>query len=331
MKQRQLNIERRGHARPLLVLVLALVTGVVLWISTAGARDSRPGEPDKIWGKRGVSDGRLQKPRAAAIDEHDRIYIVDMLARIQVFDTDGNLLRKPQRTPAFEFGKPTGLSIDLEGNLLVADTHYYRVLRYSPEGELLTERTIGGTKGQGEGEFGLVTDAVVDSQGYVYVSEYGDFDRIQKFTPEGKFVKQWGGHGEEVGQFRRPQNMTIDENDNLWVVDACNHRVQVFDTEGNCLHVWGSYGSELGQLSYPYDILVTDDAVYVCEFGNHRVQKFERDPTNEFKQAPTSIGTWGQAGHGEGEFHNPWAMVRDSHGRIHVLDTNHHRVQRIYF
>jgi len=316
---------RRGSAKLLLVLALFLLGGIGIWIGRAGAgtSGSSSGSLDLTWGKRGVADGRLQKPRAAAIDENDRIYIVDKLARIQVFDTDGNLLLGPIRTPESKFGKPTGLTIDPDGNLMVADTHYYRILYYSPEGKLLEDRTLGGKKGQGPGEFGLVTDAVVDSAGNTYVCEYGDFDRVQKFSPEGKFITQWGGHGEAPGQFRRPQNMTIDEQDRLWVVDACNHRVQVFDTEGKLLKMWGTPGTEPGQLSYPYDIVLADDIVYICEYGNHRVQKFTREGK--------SLGCWGGAGHGEGELHNPWALVRDSQERLHVIDTNHHRVQRVLF
>ena len=42
-----------------------------------------------------------------------------------------------------------------------------------------------------------------------------------------------------------------------------------------------------------------------------------------------SLGCWGTHGRREGQMHNPWALVRDSTGRIHVLDTNNHRVQRI--
>ena len=322
---------RRAIAKLPLVLVLVLIAGAGIWIGRAGARDRGPstGIHELTWGKRGIADGHLQKPRAAAIDENDRIYIVDMLARIQVFDTDGKLLRKPLFTPDHALGKPTGLSIDPEGDLLVADTHYYRVLRYSPDGELMMERSIVSKKGQGEGEFGLVTDAVVDSKGNIYVSEYGDFDRVQKFSPDGDFLLQWGGHGEQRGQFRRPQNMAIDEQDRIWVVDACNHRVQIFDTEGNCLDVWGTYGSELGQLSYPYDLVLTDDTVYICEFGNHRVQKFERERVGQSDRK--SLGSWGEAGHGKGQLHNPWALLRDSRGRIHVIDTNHHRVHRVHF
>lgn len=138
------------------------------------------GKLDAVWGRHGISPGRLQKPRAMAIDKNDQLYLIDKTARVQVFTTDGEYLRSWQ-TPAHYTGCPTGISIDKQGPVLVADTHYYRVLVYSPEGELL--ETIGGTLGSGPGEFALVTDAVEDSAGNLYVSEYGDFDRIQKFSP----------------------------------------------------------------------------------------------------------------------------------------------------
>ncbi|REJ66437.1 MAG: hypothetical protein DWQ31_15380 [Planctomycetota bacterium] len=316
---------RRGVSRSLCLWAIVFVVILGAWIGRVGARNTPPSEGrlEQTWGDRGLEDGRLQKPRAAAVDSHDRIHLVDMSARLQVFDRNGKLLRPPVRTPEFRYGKPTGLSIGPDDHLLVADTHYARVLVYSPEGELLPERTIGGTRGQGPGEFGLVTDAVVDSAGNVYVAERGDLDRIQKFSPQGEFLRQWGSHGDGPGQFRRPQNLAIDEQDRIWVVDACNHRIQVFDGEGELLQMWGSYGTDLGRLSYPYDLVVTDEAVYVCEFGNHRVQKFTHDGV--------SLGVWGEAGHGNDQLHNPWALVRDSRQRLYVIDTNHHRVHRVHF
>ncbi len=280
------------------------------------------GQLDVVWGRRGISDGRLQKPRALAIDADDQIYVVDMTARIQVFDTEGNFLRGWQ-TPEHKTGKPTGLSIDREGRVLVADTHYYRLLIYSPDGQLV--QTIGGTNGQAPGEFGLVTDAVQDRHGNYYVAEYGEYDRIQKFTREGEFLLQWGSHGSEPGQFARPQNLTIDQQDRIWVADACNHRIQIFDREGKLLKIWGRQGGRPGELYYPYDLaLAPGGIVYVCEYGNHRVQKLE-----ETEDGFRSLGCWGTHGRKPGQMHNPWALVRDSHGRLHVLDTNNHRIQRI--
>jgi DNA-binding beta-propeller fold protein YncE len=274
---------------------------------------------DHVWGRRGPSDGRFQKPRAMAIDDQDRIYVVDMTARIQVFDTEGEFLHG-WRTPEKQFGKPTGLSVGTDGRILVADTHYHRVLIYSPEGELVDQ--IGGSAGEGPGQFDLVRDAVQDSSGCYYVSESGEFDRIQKFTPGGEFLRQWGGHGALPGQLALPQSMAVDEKDQIWVADACNHRIQVFDGEGNVITLWGRKGGNPGELYYPYDlVLAADGSVCVAEFGNHRIQRFTRDGQ--------SRGCWGTHGREEGQLANPWALVRDSRGRIHVLDTGNHRVQRV--
>ena len=305
-------------------LVAAMILPMVVLTSPHGGQAVRTGKLDAVWGRHGASDGLFQKPRAVAIDAQDRLYIVDKSARIQVFSRDGEFL-KGWMTPEWEFGKPSGLSFDGDGNLMVADTHYYRVLFYTPEGELIEEKTIGGEEGYTPGKFGWVTDAVQDSKGNYYVSEYGESDRIQKFSAEGDFLFGWGGHGDGDFEFKRPQNLAIDEHDHLWVADACNHRISVFDAaEGDqprLIQSWGEMGTEPGQLRYPYDLLVEPDCVYVCEFGNSRVQKFTLDGK--------LLGSWGAQGRGQGELHNPWALVKDSQGYLHILDTYNQRVQRI--
>ncbi len=74
--------------------------------------------------------------------------------------------------------------------------------------------------------------------------------------------------------------MAIDDEDRIWVADACNHRIQVFDVTGKLLEMWGEQGQSPGELCYPYDLIFDRDGnIYVCEFGNHRIQKFTRDGT----------------------------------------------------
>lgn len=314
-----------------MILIAAFLFGAGLLPLIGLARNTSlisggEGSLEKTWGQIGVRDGRFRKPRAMTIDDHDQVYIVDKTARIQVFDRDGNFLRQWQ-TPEYANGKPTGLSFNREGLLMVADTHYFRVLFYRPDGTLVEERTLGGEFGNQPGTFGLVTDVVEDSRGNIYISEYGEFDRIQKFDPDGNFVMQWGGHGSEPGQFLRPQNLAVDENDHIWVVDACNDRIQVFDAtsdEATLIRIWGERGKEPGQLRYPYDLVLDGEGhIYICEFGNHRVQKLTLDGE--------PLGSWGTQGRGEGQLFNPWAIVRDSNERIHVLDTYNHRLHRIRF
>src|SRR6185295_2029822 len=106
-------------------------------------------------------------------------------------------------TPESEKGRPTGLTVDPKGELLVADTHYHRVLRYSSEGTLLSQF---GAEGSGS-------------------------DRIQVFTPEGKLLRSWGSYGKAPGQFDRPQSIAI-SGDRVYVADAANHRIQVFTIDG---------------------------------------------------------------------------------------------------
>ena len=310
--------------KPLILgAILAFVIGPFVVLTREGTAGPRVGKLDMVWGQQGGSPGLFQKPRAMAIDHKDRLFVVDKAARIQVFDRNGKFSHG-WRTPEYQFGKPTGLTFDNDGNLMVADTHYYRILFFTPEGEWLKDRTIGGEEGQGPGQFGWVTDCVQDSTGHYYVSEYGELDRVQKFDPDGNYLWGWGGHGDGLHEFKRPQNLAMDEEDHLWVVDACNHRVMEFDVSGDgpkLLQHWGTLGSGAGELRYPYDIVLDGKYVYIVEFGNHRVQKFTRD--GQF------IGQWGSHGREEGELHNPWSIVKDSRNRLHVLDTYNQRVQRI--
>jgi DNA-binding beta-propeller fold protein YncE len=299
--------------------VLSLVVLGVLLIAQVGCDLPARSAPDLVWGLHGVNPGHLHKPRAAAFDGKDHLFLADLTDRIQVFDRDGHYLRG-WSTPDFNVDGPSGLSVDRYGRLLVADTHLYRVLVYSESGEILLQ--IGdGVQGTTPGRFGYPTDVVIDRAGNFYVAEYGENDRIQVFSPDGKWLRQWGGHGYDLGEFLKPRALAIDEQDRLFVADSCNHRIQVFDTKGKLLNSWGSRGDRPGQLSYPYDLTIgPDHCLYVCEYGNHRVQKFSLDGK--------PLALWGSAGKAPGQLYNPFALAVDSRGEISVVDSNNHRVQR---
>jgi sugar lactone lactonase YvrE len=299
---------------PLLAVAAALLSGCL----------GGPERPNLVWGKRGVRGGDLVKPRAIAIDPSDRVYLVDWTARIQVFDRDGHFLDKGWTTPDYRNGRPSGLSIDNQGNLIVSDSHYHCVRTYSPDGELL--RTFGATKGEGPGELGYIADTIVDADGNYYVAEFYDTHRISKFTPEGKFIKCWGAPGSDPGQFARIRALALGPDGNLYVADACNHRIQVFTRDGALVRIFGCAGTGAGELSYPYDLAFgrgEHPCLYVVEYGNHRVQKFT--PEGE------SLGTWGESGHAPGQLQGPWALAVDSRGQVHVVDSENDRIQRIDF
>jgi DNA-binding beta-propeller fold protein YncE len=293
--------------------LLMTATGLLLLVGCGGKSDA----PELVWGRRGVQPGDFVRPRAIAIDKDDRLYIVDFTARIQVYDRDGTYLDIGWKTPDYRAGRPSGLSIDIDGNLLVSDSHYHCIRVYSPEGKQL--RVLG------EGlELGYVSDVVQDEDGNYYVAEFGEIQRITKLDRDGKRLKSWGSAGPEPGQFARVRALALGPDGLLYAADACNHRIQVFDRDGTLVRCWGEAGAAPGQLSYPYDLAFgLKGELYVVEYDNHRVQKFTKEGE--------SLGCWGGPGRGPGRLHNPWAIAVDSKGFVHVVDTENHRVQRIRF
>ena len=319
---RSTRAKRRGWRVALLVGLAALGGVLTVWSVFSSAKNAAYDAPEIVWGRKGSQPGDFSRPRAIAIDSRDRLYIVDFTARIQVFDRDGRFLNLCWTTPDFRNGRPSGLSIDRDGNLIVSDSHYHCIRIYSPEGQEL--RVIGGQSGTAPGQYGYISDTVQDEDGNYYVAEFFENHRISKLDKNGKFLKCWGSPGVEPGQFGRIRALGLGPDGNLYVVDATNHRIQVFTKDGQLVRTWGEPGTAPGQLSYPYDLAFgKKDEIYVVERGNHRVQKFFPDGV--------SRGCWGGPGKQPGQLYEPWALAVDSRGRVHVVDSENHRVQRINF
>ncbi len=297
------------------------LAGIAVAVCICGCRKST--EPEETWGSTGVGPGQFVYPRGIAYSpKEDAIWVVDRTAHVQKLDRHGKPVIGANgqpiawRMPDFELGKPVGLTVGPDGNLYVPDTHYSRVIVYSPTGEELRR---WGRQGHGDGEFIWPTDIVFDDAGNLYISEYGDNDRIQVFTPDGTFVRKFGSQGEGPGQFYRPQSMVI-LHDLLYVTDVSNHRIQVLRLDGTFVKAIGSVGSGPGQLRFPYGLDADRNGrLVVSEFGNSRVQLL--DP-----QTGKSLGIWGAPGTEAGQLLYPWSLAVDKEGRIITVDSGNNRL-----
>jgi DNA-binding beta-propeller fold protein YncE len=277
----------------------------------------KAGEPEAIWCETGTGPCQVAYPRGIAYNQSDdTFFIVDRVARIQHLDHAGRYLGEWQM-PEWQQGKPVGLTVAPDGNVWVADTHYHRVMVFTPQGKKIFQFGELGTE---PGQFIYPTDIAFDAKGRIYVSEYGDNDRISVFDKDLKFLYQIGSFGQENGQFSRPQSMVL-VGDLIYLTDACNHRICVFKSDGTWVRNMGHCGSAPGEFRFPYGMdMDRDGNLIVGEFGNNRVQKIDQ-------QTGKSLEIWGRAGREPGELAYPWGVAVDKRDRVVAVDAGNNRLQ----
>jgi len=274
-----------------------------------------------IFGGPGLGRAEFSYPRSIAVSPVDgRVFVVDKspVARIQRFSPDGDY-EAEWHMPEAKVGKPTGLYVDRQNRVWVPDTHYHRVICFDRDGR---ERLRFGRQGRGPGEFLLPTDVILDRDGNIYVAEYGGNDRISKFSPDLDYLFSFADESSGDAWVDRPAQMAFDNEQTLWVVDACHHRLCRFDRDGNLLHAFGSAGSGDGRFNYPYGLTIEPaGTILVADRGNNRIVRVS--PDGRF------LETWGSQGRGVGQVYQPWGVAAGLDGRIYCLDSYNNRVQVI--
>lgn len=270
-----------------------------------------------VFGRTGLATGEFSYPRAIAVSPVDgRVFVVDKTARIQRFSPEGEFERR-WRMPEYKSGKPVGLYVGPQGRVWVPDTHYSRVIVYDRDGN---EQFRFGAHGEGPGQFELPTAVVLDGSGNIFVAEYGDNDRISKFSPTREYLFSFGDRDSGAAALRRPTELRIDDRGVLWVADANNHRICRFDLDGNLLSSFGLAGTGGDRMNYPYGlVLEPGGTILVADQGNNRIVRYDRQ--GKF------LASWGSAGRAIGQTRHPWDVALGRDGQIYALDSWNNRVQ----
>lgn len=182
------------------------------------------------------------------------------------FDASGKLVK------AFGEGMfvfPHGIYVDADDNVWVtdgqgADGKGHQVIKFSPDGKVLMTLGKAGVPGDGPDTFNQPNDVVVAPNGDIFVSDGHTPNRgnarVVKFTKDGKFIKQWGGHGSGPSQFEVPHALAMDSQGRLFVGDRANNRIQIFDQDGAFIAQWKQFGRPSGIYIDKNDILYVTDS-----------------------------------------------------------------------
>ena len=222
-----------------------------------------------------------------------------------------------------EFNSPTGLALDKDGNIYIADTDNHSVQKFDKDGKFVSR--WGGEASADEGSFYYPRGLATSPEGDVYVADSGN-NRIQKFDCDGNCMHAWGKfgfawRGADMGRFDVPWGVATDSQGNSYVTDTSNARIQKFGPDGAPLLKWGRDGSFDGAFFYPRGVTVDFTGnIYVADEGNSRIQKF--DSRGSF------LTKWGKEGSGPGQFKQPWGVACDALGNVYVVDSGNHRIQK---
>ncbi len=161
--------------------------------------------------------------------------------------------------------------------------------------------------------FLCVRPQAFDRQGNLYIAEEdGPISRIVKFDSHGNFLTTWN----RVPDHANPVTncLTLDGQDNVYVVNTSQYRVEKYDSQEKLLTSWGSQGSGPGQFAEPDSIAIDAKGnIYVTDNrSNYRVEMFDGD--GRF------LAQWGGFGHGDGQFNAGGRIAVDHQGNVYVSD-----------
>ena len=127
-------------------------------------------------------------------------------------------------------------------------------------------RSVGKAPGQFSRSWSIAIDPKTNN---IYISDHEN-NRVQVFSQECTYLYKFGDDGRMMNS---PIGITLYQ-EKVFVVQYSGSSILVYKLNGTYIHTVGR-----GQLTYPYgiDINKVNGGIYVCDFGNNRIQVFTQN------------------------------------------------------
>ncbi|HKA29469.1 MAG TPA: hypothetical protein VKH82_08845, partial [Candidatus Binatia bacterium] len=215
------------------------------------------------------------------------------------------------------FQDPAPAALAPSGNLYVANlSDPELVIEYAPDGTVIT--AFGGS-GTGPGQFREPSDLAVASTGDVYVTDYPD--RIDQFTADGRFIRQWlaFGDGNPNSGVSSVAGIAVDDSGNVFVVNTGTLKVEEFDATGTPITQWAIQTTDpfdacpdgLAFDPSSGDLWLVDDCLFVVQ---------------EYRTDGTFVSQFGSKGSAPGQFLALERIAPDGRGHLFIPDAGNERI-----
>jgi len=304
---------------------------------------------------------QFDNPSGVAVDSVGNVYVADTANHIIRKTTPGGevatlagLARESGSADgpgsAARFWNPSGVAVDIWGNVYVADTGNQTIRKITPGGAVTTLAGAARISGSGDGpgsaaRFDTPKGVAVDSAGHVYVADTYN-SAIRKITPGGEVTTLAGSAGERgradgignAARFWNPHGVAVDGAGHVYVADTDNSAIRKITPGGavttlvGSAEVWGSgHGSgSWAEVFRPYGVAVDGGGhVYVAGFRNQTIRKITPGGA-----VTTLAGAAWISGSDDGigsaaRFWDPSGVAVDSAGHLYVADTGNQNIRKI--